>query len=49
MTYVYSKFKFIIISYVNKFNKSVNSLIIKLMNAPVFVHNKVHKGVPHCE
>ncbi len=49
MTNDYLRFKFIIISYVNKYNKYVICFTMNILAALIFVHNTVHKADLHCE
>ena len=49
MTNVYLKFKFIIISLVNKFNNWFNDLISNDLKSSLSVHNPVHKLPSICE
>lgn len=49
MTNEYLKFKFIIISLVNKFNNSFNDFIDSTLRNTGSVDNTVHNLIPACE
>ena len=49
MTNEYLKFKFIIISLVNKFNNSFNDFIDSTLRNTGSVDNTVHNLIPVCE